>query len=151
MFCFAPGRRFVVQNSEVDSVAFNALLSTHATGLGLHHVIPFDRATLNHGGAFDPLLHVFTCPIHGIYAFMTAAIAHQYQNTVTEIVLNGAPLVQAYSAGSTGGHGYDQGFNAILTECRVGDRVWVQIHDHQGTTLFSGGFSSFSGFLVSPL
>jgi len=128
-------------------VAFTALPSSHARELGLDHTIPFNKTILNHCGAFDTTASVFTCPVDGIYAFMTAVIADIHQNTVTEIVLNGAPLVQAYS-GASSVHGFDQGFNTVLTECRAGDRVWVKMHGNQGSTVLGYGWSSFSGFLV---
>jgi len=121
-------------------------MSAPATELGLHHTIPFDTSTLNEGGAFDDLLHVFTCPVDGVYMFMTALLANLHENTATEIVLNGNPLATTYSAGSTGGHGHDQGFNSVITKCVKGDRVWVQIHGHQGTTVFGGTFNTFSGY-----
>ncbi|XP_052791832.1 cerebellin-1-like [Mya arenaria] len=140
-------KKFVVSNEEVSTVAFTVTMSAKATELGKQQIIPFDTILLNEGNAFDPALHGFTCPISGIYTFMTALLADIHENTVTEIVHNGTPLVQAYSAGSTSSHGFDQGFNAVMVRCNAGERVWVQLSNHQGTTVFAGGFSSFSGFL----
>ena len=62
---------------------FRGLPSSRARELRLDHTIPFNTTILNH----DTSLSVFTCPVDGIYAFMTAVIANIHQNTVTEIVL----------------------------------------------------------------
>ncbi|XP_052792002.1 uncharacterized protein LOC128226145 [Mya arenaria] len=133
-------KKFVVSNEEVSNVAFTVTMSAKATKLGKQQIIPFDTILLNEGNGF-------TCSISGIYTFMTALIADIHESTVTEIVHNGTPLVFAYSAGSTTGHGYDQGFNAVMVRCNAGKRVWVQLHGHQGTTVIEDGWSSFSGFL----
>lgn len=132
-----------------STVAFSSYFQSTVKELGFHHTIPFDTVIANEGSGFDPLLHVFTCPSDGTYVFMTALLADFQQNTVTEIVINGSPLVLAYSAGGNGSHGYDQGFNSVITHCNAGDRVWVQIHNHQGETVFGGRFSTFSGYKLS--
>lgn len=75
-------------------------------------------------------------------------MATQNSMTQTEIVKNGAGLVTQYAAGSTDSHGFDQGFNSVITQCSRGDRIWVQNYLDLGTTIFSSRYTTFSGFLL---
>lgn len=142
-------KRFITSTPSHSTIAFSSHLSSAANDLGNQNVVPFDTVTFNEGNAFDPVLHIFTCPTDGIYVFMAALVSEYQQNTATEIVLNGNPLAIVYSAGSSGSHGYDQGFNSVITRCNAGNRVWVQIHGHQGSTVLGDKWCSFSGFQLA--
>ncbi|XP_052792043.1 uncharacterized protein LOC128226192 [Mya arenaria] len=143
-----PIRRITASGGSSNHVAFSAQLSTDTLELGLHHMIPFDVAITNEGGAFDTTLSVFTCPVNGIYTFMCAQTSLRNDYIQLEIVINGNSVAEMYAAGATSGsgHGYDQGFNSVIRRCNTGDRVWVRVHNHDGTALNRYG-SSFSGFL----
>ncbi|XP_053391039.1 uncharacterized protein LOC123545079 [Mercenaria mercenaria] len=132
-------------------VAFSAYLSPSVQAiseLGREHTIPFDKVLLNEGQAFDTVLHAFICPVNGIYMFQSALMSDQNQLIQTELVKDGTPLVRMYAAGSDGSRGYDQGFNSANIKCNNGERVWVRIHAHFGTSVFAWQYSSFSGHIL---
>ena len=54
------------------------------------------------------MLHVFVCPVRGVYVFQSALLAFYHEHVETDLVKEGNVLVEMYAAGSTAGHGFDQ-------------------------------------------
>ena len=66
----------------------------------------------------------------------------------SQIVVDAVDNVDIYAGGSDTGHGFDQGFNSLVTVCRRGQHVWVRnLHDN-GHTIYPGTYTTFSGFLL---
>ncbi|XP_045208478.2 uncharacterized protein LOC123560339 [Mercenaria mercenaria] len=130
-------------------IAFSAHLSHDLSGLGTSQTIPFDIITLNEGQAFDSILHTFICPLSGIYVFQSAILSGNHDWMQTEIVKDGHGLVNVVAHGSNVEHGYDQGFNSVITACNKGERVWVRKQAFFGGTNLTGNrYTSFSGYLL---
>ncbi|XP_052799372.1 complement C1q-like protein 3 [Mya arenaria] len=131
-------------------VAFQAYLS-QGTGVGLHQVIPFNVATLNVGNAFNPTTHTFTCPVNGLYVFQSALTSQNGQMAQGQIMIAGMEGPNIYAAGASNGHGFDQGFNSLVTVCRKGDTVWVRNYHDQSRDMFTLKYTSFSGYLLEQV
>ena len=131
-----------------SQIAFHAFLTDHARNLGLHQVVPFDGVRLNAGNAFDSVMHTFICPVDGVYVFQSALMAEPRDMIQTAIVLDGAEGARMYAAGAGTGHGYDQGFNSLVTLCKHGQHVWVHTVHQDGHTVFPANYTTFSGFLL---
>jgi len=131
-----------------SQIAFHAYLTDHARGLGIHQVVPFDGVRLNAGDAFDPVMHTFICPLDGVYVFQSALLAEHQDMVQTAIVLDGTKGAIMYAAGAGTGHGYDQGFNSLVTLCKRGQHVWVHNEHRDGPTVFPANYTTFSGFLL---
>ncbi|XP_045175388.2 uncharacterized protein LOC123536339 [Mercenaria mercenaria] len=145
--CASLTRRLT--SSGNNRIAFTAYLSNYASELGREHTIPFDQVLLNEGQAFDTVFHAFICPVNGIYMFQSAAMSMYHEMIQTEIVKDGVALVIMYASGSTGGHGYDQGFNSAIIQCNQSERVWVRVHSHDGTAIYGYlKYTTFSGYLL---
>ncbi|XP_052818208.1 heavy metal-binding protein HIP-like [Mya arenaria] len=125
-----------------SAVAFSAYLSQHAQNLGEHQIVPFDRTEINIGAAFDTLLHVFTCPVNGVYYFQSTVLCVYLNVAVVETVKDGSSLCVSLAHGAVevlSGGGDDQGSNAIITNCNRGQRVWVRVYDHWADKIHDGG------------
>ena len=59
------GKRYS-RTTQDNKMALTAYLSANSTGLGREQTIPFDGTYINIGNAFDPILHVFICPVNGV-------------------------------------------------------------------------------------
>jgi len=92
-------------------------------------------------------MHTFICPVDGIYVFQSAFMAESRDVIETAIVLEGAESARIYAAGESD-HGYDQGFNALVTLCKHGHHVWVHTAHPNSRAVYPGNFSTFSGFLL---
>jgi len=146
-------RRADIVNYGQSQIAFASHLSSHAKGLGVHQVVPFDNVTLNAGNAFDPVTHVFLCPVTGVYVFQSSLMAEQHDMIQTAIVIDGANGAKLYASGADSaragsGLGYDQGFNSLVTLCKQGQHVWVRNHHANGHAVYPAHFSTFSGFML---
>jgi len=143
----AKVRRTPTINYGQSQIAFSANMSSHAQGLGFRQVVPFNTVRLNAGNAFDPITHVFICPVDGVYVFQSALMAYPHDMVQTSIVLDGTEGANIYAAGANSGHGYDQGFNSLVTLCQRGQHVWVEIINQAAHQVLAT-FTSFSGFLL---
>ena len=130
-----------------EEVGFTARLSTHLKSLGKDRPIRFDYVVSNIGSAYDIITGVFIAPVPGTYMFYTTVMS-EYNNEFieTEIVKNGAQLVELYSGAP---NGFDSSGNMVIVPLNKGDHVWVKVHGANSNTFsIHGGFSTFSGFLL---
>lgn len=135
------------QQTEVDNVAFTAILSSPKTDLGLDQNIVFDYVETNIGNAYNPHHGVFAAPIAGTYVFHVSLHVIATVESWGNIVVNGVHKVGAYAHG--GAHQSNQGSQSLVIRLNKGDDVAVQIgraHD----AVYSDGnhWSTFSGFLL---
>ena len=66
---------------------------------------------------------------------------------VAAIVRESSTLVQAYAHDASGDHGAAS--TTVVTECEVGERVWVATITSWTGQLHGGRYSAFSGYLLN--
>ena len=111
----------------------------------------FDNVVTNYGGYYNPMTSSFICPVHGIYLFFVNTVVDQ-SNMQLRIVRNSDGLTTGWADGIAGGANH--GSNLAITECDIGDVIWMRVH-HSGddkTLLgYSSPHTSFSGVLIKPM
>ncbi|XP_052797724.1 complement C1q-like protein 4 [Mya arenaria] len=142
-------KRFLLDGE--GQVAFMVGLQQSDDHLTPDDIVPFDSIVTNEGGGYNAGLHVFVCPLRGVYAFQSSLMADYHKHIETQLVKEGKVLAHMYAAGSTAGHGFDQGYNSAVTRCEAGEHVWVKLRGASGTTVVADGFSTFSGYLLWAL
>ncbi|XP_060077127.1 complement C1q-like protein 2 [Ylistrum balloti] len=123
------------------------LVSPHPLQLGQHQVIEFDNVITNVGGGYDPRHGHFTASVAGVYSFtstvlLVSAVDHQFH---ISIVKNGVDVGYLFSATN-----FDKGTRTCVLSLNVGDMVWVRNFINNSPTIHGVGYSTFSGFLISP-
>lgn len=79
---------------------------------------------------------------------MSSVTSGHYKYGQTELIKDGASLMNIYSAGATSGHGFDQGFNSVITRCNEGEAVWVRAFKDEASAILGVRYTTFSGFLL---
>ena len=144
----------LVQSANQHHVAFTASTSV-LRNASANATIVFDQVETNVGQAYDARTGIFTCPYSGNYYFSHSALSSYIGGFLeTEIVLEGASKSLIYCGdrlGSTNETDYDQGSNSVVLSCGQGQRVWVQVYNYNGSTIYNEKFTQFSGFLLWTL
>ena len=128
-----------------NHIAFYATLSDH-TALGQKQTIEFDHIITNIGNAYNGVSGVFTVPITGIYQFSTTMLQYSSTNIHTQLMKNTISVGQNY-----GNSNRASATQTVIVSGQKGDIVYVRHHEGIGSTqvIHGGGYSSFSGFLIS--
>lgn len=124
--------------------AFSASLTNHMTNLGNYQTVVFDLVFTNNGNVYSPVTGVFTSPNNSTYYFAATVMSHSGQYLETMISLNGKDLVYMYSKDTS----FEQGTNSVVLNLKEGDRVWVRHNANEGSNVYGGHWSSFSGFQI---
>lgn len=125
-------------------IAFTAKLGEHATNLGLHQTIVFERIHTNIGNAYSSSTGVFTAPVNGTYYFTSTIMCHSGDFLEAEMVHNGNHVVYMYASDND----FEQGANGAVLVLAEGDSVWVRNARTEADKVYGGDWSSFSGFLL---
>ncbi|OWF45049.1 Complement C1q-like protein 4 [Mizuhopecten yessoensis] len=123
------------------------LQSPHHLLLGQHQTVEFDDVVTNIGNGYDYRHGHFTAPVAGLYSF-TSTVLFVASNTNTmylAIVKNGDIVGHSYSIS-----GYDHGSRTVVLPLAIGDMVWVRNNNNNSPSIDGAGFSTFSGFLITP-
>jgi hypothetical protein len=128
-----------------SKAAFSASLTNHMLNVGNYQAIIFDHMFTNDGNVYSPYTGVFIAPTNGTYFFTSTVMSHYGQYLETENGLNGNSLVYMYSQDTK----QEQGTNSVVLALKGGDRVWVRHQGTEGSKVYGGHWSSFSGFQIS--
>ena len=113
--------------------------------------IDFPDTVVNLGNHYDTFTGIFRCPFDGFYLFSASVMSNGEDEFVAEIMKGGVLLVSAYADGlpadvSVTRH---QATQVALTECSVGEQVWLEAG--VSGTLYSGTqrYATFTGVILS--
>ena len=110
--------------------------------------LEFLTVITNSGGAYDPELHEFQCPLNGLYYFTVSSAAFPNTGTAMDIVMDELSLVHIHAANSP----TPASSNSVIVYCQSGGRVYVQCSRSactpMGTNDDWGNTVTFSGFLL---
>ena len=117
-----------------------------------NEIVLYEHAVTSYGDFYNPATASFVCPVHGMYLFSATTMVNGGSNLQCRIMRNSAGLTIDMAYGNTG---IDTGSNPVVTECDVGDIVWVRVH-HSASEGTLGGYSdaphtTFSGVLIKAL
>ncbi|XP_062593230.1 uncharacterized protein LOC134254713 [Saccostrea cucullata] len=130
-------------------VAFYAYLSANEKVPGPHHILTFDYAKTNIGGAYNHFNGMFTAPTDGIYAFSWSIYCTYRSWAFTEIVVN-SDAVGSSLADSIGANADDTSTGFVILELTHSDVVYIRTNPDVATTydiVSEGRFrTSFSGW-----
>ena len=109
----------------------------------------FDRELTNYGGFYNTQTSSFICPVDGVYIF-TLTINVEAANIVVDLMRNDVELSAAW--GRTDDEPYTHATNMVVTECLVGDVVWVMSRG-SGYIYSSSNYcyTTFSGVLIKTV
>ncbi|KAL4222584.1 hypothetical protein ACF0H5_018625 [Mactra antiquata] len=128
-------------------IGFSARVPEHLKNLAPHQPIVFGDVMTNLGNYYNPSSGVFFVPVTGTYLFFVNILSEVDNSIETELVVDGATLIDIYS-GSRGFFG--PGSNFLIARIDKGKNVWVKVHDHYSTNMgVHCCWSSFSGYLLS--
>ena len=109
-------------------------------------VVPFTNERTNLGNHYDPSTSKFRCPFDGTYLFSVSVVSQPGKRMQAQIVKDGAILVRANADDGPTDNIYNQGSAFVITECAVGQMVWVRAYD---TVYLRAGLAShFSGYML---
>jgi hypothetical protein len=127
-----------------NKVAFTAgvtsLNSTWKRG-----TLVFPAVIHNIRGGYNPNTGVFTAPTEGHYVFFVTVVEFDKQDSVFDLVLNGASKVRTYGSFKAP---YQTGANMAVLRLEQGDRVWIRRAFGTGYFTHSIPMTTFSGFLL---
>ena len=124
-------------------VAFLATMASHAS-VSASNTIIFDTVRTNVGSGYNIDDGSFTAPVDGIYQFSSSMMTEQDGEIWAYFSLNGRNMAYIYAHGTEGRH--DQGANTVILQLNKGDKVGVV--NHHTSTIYGGGYSTFSGNLL---
>lgn len=114
-------------------------------------LVLFDAVHTNYGGAYDPELSVFVCPVSGYYLFSVNIQTKYGDEMRPEIYLqHGGPSFARTYADSAD---EENGSTMVITYCEAIQRVWVRgtMNDCQMYGDSSNPLSTFSGVLLQQV
>ena len=124
-------------------VAFLAIMEA-SPSVSLGSTILFDTVRTNVGSGYNVDDGIFTTPYDGIYQFSASMLTGQNGEIWAYFSLNGKRIASIYAHGTETRH--DQGANIVILQLYKGDRVCVV--NHQASTIWGNGYSTFSGNLL---
>ena len=110
-------------------------------------LVSFDDVISNFGSFYSAETYIFTCPVHGVYAFSIAI--NQYDRSDVRGILyrNNDELIRT----TADNEGYFDSVSAtVVAECNTGDQVFVVV-DIAGNFDGTWSPSHFTGYLLHPL
>ncbi|XP_033737312.1 complement C1q-like protein 4 [Pecten maximus] len=126
---------------------YSRLVSPHPLQLGQHQAIEFDQIITNVGNGYDSRRGHFTAPVAGLYSFTSTVLlaSSNNHNMHISIVKNGVIVGLMFSVTE-----YDKGTRTVVLSLAVGDMVWVRNNGNELPNIHGVGYSTFSGFLITP-
>ena len=118
-----------------------------------YNAMTFSHTITNVDRSYNEATGVFTCKIPGHYYISTSLLKHDnYQgHAYCSIYKNNVPLVWAYTRpGDSPYHGYTAAVVSTYTHLAVGGTVKLANCSWTASWNIDSGYSSFSGFLVTP-
>ncbi|XP_021359605.1 complement C1q tumor necrosis factor-related protein 6-like [Mizuhopecten yessoensis] len=115
--------------------------------LGQHQTVEFDDVVTNIGNGYDYRHGHFTAPVAGLYSFTSTVLLVTSNNHLMHlaIVKNGVDVGYLFSYSA-----YDKGTRTVVLPLAVGDMVWVRNNENNTPSINGNGYSTFSGFLITP-
>ncbi|XP_021359604.1 cerebellin-2-like [Mizuhopecten yessoensis] len=140
--------RKVANEDNHTAVGFYARLSPHTLQLGEHQTLEFDHVVTNVGNGYDSRHGHFTAPVAGLFSFTSTVLLSSSNNHLMQlnIVKNGVDIGHLFSYSAL-----DKGTRTVVLQLSVGDMVWVRNRDNNSPEIFGLGYTTFSGFLITPL
>ncbi|XP_061180688.1 uncharacterized protein LOC133189310 [Saccostrea echinata] len=144
-----PRKRIVppTPDSATENIAFHAYLSTDtASGLRQHHTLIFDTVKVNKGQGYHKDDGIFILPRSGVYVFAWTVAVQTSGWASVEIVVNGQIAGSTFADGD--GTSWAEGAGFIIVEGKVGDHVYLRMHENGNGVVSSNGRArtSFSGW-----
>ena len=124
-------------------VAFLAIMEASAS-VSSGSTILFDTVSTNVGNGYNADDGMFTTPYDGIYQFSATMMTGQNGEIWAYFSLNGRRIAFIYAHGTESRH--DQGANTVILQLNKGDKVGLM--NQHTSTIYGGGYSSFSGNLL---
>lgn len=143
-----------MKRQEQGAVAFHAVCSNaHVTGIDLNDNIVFEDVKLNLGDSYHASHGLFIAPVPGVYLFSASVTSSNTENQLVidaAIVKNGEELARLKGRGDLNPRATEgQGSVTVAMVLNRNDEVWVKNIWPDDATIQGGGFSSFTGVLVS--
>ncbi|XP_033727503.1 C1q-related factor-like [Pecten maximus] len=136
-----------VSPSFAPTTAFFAILGSDLIDPSENYVIPFHNVVTNIGGNFNTHgTGVFLCEIPGTYVFQWTICVRGHQMAFGVLVKNGSPISTVTSGRDE--IEYSSGTGSAIIELDPGDDVVLEVKDPRNSADISGGFTTFSGFLL---
>ena len=135
-------------------VAFTAIMSSDATGLGTGQGIMFDQVITKVGGAYHTSHGNFIAPADGVYVFTLMAMTTAGKAEHLEFVRDGVTVVVMFVGASSSGT-YTSSTGIITLSLSKGNEVWIRTpraswHGTGELHGFTGAlFTSFSGWRLA--
>ena len=104
-----------------EPVAFTAF-ANETRSYASNSLVIFDGIVSNVGNHYSTDTSIFTCPYNGLFLFSLSFNAYDKDDMEAEIMLENEGLVMVLA----NSNGFSQASGIVLTECNVGDIIWVR-------------------------
>ena len=136
------------------NVAFTAVIAHGGiTDLGPGDTLIFDKVINNIGNGYHDNTGIFEAPVGGVYVFNMDIMIRAGQGQYIQLAVNGRSVMSNYGDARSAKH-YITSSRMLTISLSAGDRVWVRTTNdprHGNGTVHGNGFSTFSGWLQSPI
>ena len=143
-----------LENVHSANVAFTAVIAhVGLTDLGPGDTLVFDKVINNIGSGYNDKTGIFEAPAGGVYVFNMDIMIRAGQRQYTQFAVNGRSVMPNYGDARGAKH-YITSSRMLTISLSAGDRVCIQTADspsHGNGIVHGNGFSTFSGWLQSPI
>ena len=135
---------YLVPSDEV--VGFTAFNDIGYQPLAKDDIVLFQGVRTNYGGYYEPTTSTFHCPVNGVYMFSSNVVSEINYSTRIDIMKNDVAQIGilAYTADISTSAG-----GLCITECFVGETVWIKARYSGAMDGGSLGGTHFSGYLLT--
>ena len=124
-------------------MTFLAVMET-SVSVSAKSTVIFDSVVTNVGNGYNVDDGIFVAQYDGVYQFSASMMTGADGEIWSYFSLNGKRVAYIYAHASEGRH--DQGANTVILQLYKGNRVCVV--SYYTSTIYGGGYSSFSGTLL---